>query len=239
MRLFALLAVLSLASTAARAADVVDDKIALYRQAAATQQALESGADNPALLRQLAITYGRLALYDKALSACVQLVALEPHEAANRYDLGWSYHRLKRYEEAAASYREALGLDPGLESASYNLALALIEKADYAGAYEVGIAGIARHPDSPKLHLATADALKRAGKLPAAREFARKAATLYPDYFDAAYALTAIAVQAGDTAEALLEFGKALAIDPRAREYAAEDDDLKDFVRSDAVKGLK
>lgn len=217
-------------------ADAFDANLDLYRKAARYQEKLAATPGDTATLRDLALVYGRLKLYDKALSCCVELVRLEPENARYVYDLGWAYHKMGRLEEASARYRAALELDPALESAAYNLSLARAAAADFAGAYEVAVAALPRHPDSPKLHLAGADAKLRGGDPAAARPLAERALALHPASYDARYLLLALAVKEGRTEEARLHYRAALEANPGARDEMLKDDDLRAFVREAGEK---
>lgn len=75
------------------------------------QQAAELIALGPELLLNLADSLGKTGRYPEMASTLSQLVRIDPSAVAHER-LGSALFKLKRYDEALASFREATGVDP-------------------------------------------------------------------------------------------------------------------------------
>ena len=83
-------------------------------------------ADVPALLRTAQDALGRND-FATAADALKQVVEAQPTLTAAWFNLAYAYTGLHKQEEAVASYRKALDLDPNLFEARLNLGILLIQ----------------------------------------------------------------------------------------------------------------
>ena len=81
-----------------------------------------------------------------------QAPALDREAAYRANNVGISFLEQFDYDKAAASFRQALQIDAGLDIARLNLALALFYGNDGDGALREAGAAAARMPDSPQVH---------------------------------------------------------------------------------------
>ena len=63
-------------------------------------------------------------------------MALKPGNAETNNNLGTVYFRTKRYQEAAAAFKEAVRIKPDYSEAHFNLALAYVALKDKKGALD-------------------------------------------------------------------------------------------------------
>ena len=74
--------------------------------------------------------------FASAADALKQAVEAQPAFTAAWFNLGYAYTALHKYEEAIASYRKALELEPNLFEARLNLGILLIQRDNPQGALE-------------------------------------------------------------------------------------------------------
>jgi predicted O-linked N-acetylglucosamine transferase (SPINDLY family) len=127
---------------------------------------------------------------------------------------GIALHRLQRYQEAVASFDQAILLDPSHANAYGNRGNALIELRQYQRALESYDHVIRLAPDYAPAHNARATALHGLRQYPAAVESWDKAILLKPDYADA-HANRGIALfEIAQYKQALESFENALRLKP-------------------------
>ncbi len=101
----------------------------------------------------LGIAYAENGELDKALATLKELVAAQPDSADAHFNLGLVYARTgqPRDEEGAVTeFREALRLDPGMDSARIALGRALVSRHDYSDAVPVLLEFTRRQPKDPQ-----------------------------------------------------------------------------------------
>ncbi|HYV13636.1 MAG TPA: HEAT repeat domain-containing protein [Pyrinomonadaceae bacterium] len=87
------------------------------------EQALELGFDNASLRIGFAQVYGSLGQNEKALKAAEKAVEYEPGNANAHAGLGWFAYKTGDYSKSIEESRIALGLNPSLAMARFNLGL--------------------------------------------------------------------------------------------------------------------
>ena len=116
----------------------------------------------------------------------------------------------QKFEEAAAAYGEAIGLDPA--NWAYRLNLGLAHKK--AGQTEAALADFRKavelNPESYSANKETGESLAKADQFAEAKPFYEKAAGLSPDDPDAHYNLGVCLVNVGESEAALPRFQKAV-----------------------------
>ncbi|CDH47125.1 tetratricopeptide repeat protein [Candidatus Contendibacter odensensis] len=146
-----------------------------YRAALDLQPTFTQAAVNLADLYRL---QGRDADGEKMLR---QALALEPQNAAAHHALGLLLIRQKRLPEALAALAEAARLDPANPRYSYVYAVALNSAGQGPKAIQELETLLQRHPNDRDSLLALVAFQRDAGHLDAARNYARRLATLEPD----------------------------------------------------------
>ena len=91
-------------------------------------------------------------------------------DARARYKEGFRHFVANHLDEAIASYREALALDPSLPIAWNGLAMALGKKGDLDGAIEAGKRLVLLEPDEPLGHTSLSIFYQGKGMIPEAEE---------------------------------------------------------------------
>jgi tetratricopeptide (TPR) repeat protein len=116
----------------------------------------------------------------------------------------------QKFDEAAAAYGEAIGLDPA--NWAYRLNLGLAHKK--AGRTEAALAefrkAVELNPESYSANKETGESLAKADQFAEAKPFYEKAAGLSPDDPDAHYNLGVCLVNVGESEAALPRFQKAV-----------------------------
>ncbi len=91
-------------------------------------------------------------------------------EARTIYREGFRHFVEERFDDAIASYRKALAVDPSLAIAWNGLAMALKSKGDYDGAIEAGLRLVALEPDEPLGHTSLSIFYQAKGMIPEAED---------------------------------------------------------------------
>jgi Flp pilus assembly protein TadD len=120
----------------------------------------------------------------------------------------------QKFAEAAASYTEAIGLDPSNWAFRFNLGLSLKKAGRSEEALAAFRQAVELNPESASANKETGEALAKAGQFAEARPFYEKAAALAPDDPDAQYNLGVCLVNIGEQEGALASFRKTVALKP-------------------------
>jgi tetratricopeptide (TPR) repeat protein/2-polyprenyl-3-methyl-5-hydroxy-6-metoxy-1,4-benzoquinol methylase len=129
-------------------------------------------------------------------------------------NLGLLFKQEGRLDEAVASLRRALQLQPDLVEVHYNLGLTLLEQGRLDEATTTLRRALALQPDAAELHRCLGDALEALGKLDEAAASYRRALAFQPDLVEAHGNLGNVLKQQGKLEEALLSYRQALALSP-------------------------
>ncbi|GEM_PF-3952030 len=199
----------STTSTSTASADLADDPSAL-----SVRFWIRLFLGVAAALALLFIVLGALAVYqglnDRAVTATKQAILL--------YEQGQRYYREGRYELAAASFQEALRLEPDLEAARKALEVAEAAAARPAQALSV--------PATPEEAWAKAVEAYNAGRFAEAAEAFEQVQEAFPSFRaeEVSTLLFQAHVQAGEAAEGQGDFEAAVRHFDRALALAPEDD---------------
>jgi len=191
--------------------------------APAAPPAAAASAPNP---RRKIVVYEQLlqarqSLADGDLAGAEQqaaaIVEHEPAMAEARIALGEVLLRERRFADAAAAFRTALGQHPGDPTLLSALATAELQAGRPDAALAALEPAIRDQPQEPRFHFLAGRAhLLRQEVADARREFA-EGLRLNPRSAAALVELAGVAVVEGDAAQAVTLAQRALAIDPRAR----------------------
>jgi Tfp pilus assembly protein PilF len=120
----------------------------------------------------------------------------------------------QKYTEAAASYTQAIGLDPSNWAYRLNLGLALKKEGKTEEALAAFRKSVELNPESYSANKEAGEALAKAGQFAEAKPFYEKAAALSPDDPDAQYNLGVCLVNLGESESALPLFQKTAELKP-------------------------
>lgn len=151
---------------------------------------------------------------DPELPALRALVKTQPRNAQAHAALGVVLQRNGLLDEALASQRRALALDPSLTGLYPLMAPVLRALGRHAEAIEAYRAALLAAPDNPALHHGLSDSLLASGDAPAALASARTACTLVPDNPDYHLGAAAVLHALGEHDAAADSFNAALALQP-------------------------
>jgi tetratricopeptide (TPR) repeat protein len=141
--------------------------------------------------------------------------------------MGVIHHDRGRFEEAQASFEEALGINPNYTEAALNLAVTYNDLGRYDEAKRIYQAALSRGAESPgqldpfvrgkiaNLHAEVAQAYADAGMAADAMHELRKAILLCPTFSDLRVKLANLYRQTGDLDAARFELEEAIAARPR------------------------
>ncbi len=180
----------------------------------------------PAIRQQIEVAYaeaqtnpnsaeasGRLAMildayqqYESA-AVCYQRAHLLDRGAFRwLYYLGWTQSAEGKHEEAAATLREALRLNPEYLAAQLKLAEGLLADGNREPSRDLYEAILKKHPDSAAAHYGLGRVYATQGDLKAAAASYLKACELFPAYGAAHYALALAYRKLGETVKARQHF---------------------------------
>lgn len=143
----------------------------------------------------------------------VEAAAAKSYSAADRAFLsGNKLYAEQKYPEAAAAYREAIGLDPANWAYQLNLGLALKKAGQTEEAAAAFRKAVELNPESYSANKEAGETLAKAGDFAGAKPFYEKAAGLSPDDPDAQYNLGVCLVNLSESEAALPRFEKAVAL---------------------------
>jgi len=121
-------------------------------------------------------------------------------------------------EEALASYRHALSLDPSLAEAHHNLGTVLLETGHFEEALESCRRATAANPGYAYAHESAGDALMQLGRVEEAVVSYERALHIGSSRVVACHNLANALAQLGRTEEALAAYRRAIALDPNCAE---------------------
>jgi predicted TPR repeat methyltransferase len=142
------------------------------------------------------------------------LAATKLAQANEALQAGLSLHRSGELDEAIASYRRALSINPDLAQAHGNLGTALKQRGNLDEAISSYRQAVTINPKFAEVHFNLGNALKEQGKLDAAISSYRQAALLKPDFAQAHNNLGATLKEQGNLDEAVASYRQAVSIDP-------------------------
>jgi tetratricopeptide (TPR) repeat protein len=168
--------------------------------------------------------------YDAALVAFNKVLA-EGADAEVHFGRGVALRWLKRWEEAAAAYEEALRLRPDYAAAYFNRAFALEKLGRLEEAVAAYDRALALEPDNAKAHNNRGVALAGLGRLDEALRAYDAAVALDAGEARLYYNRACAYALAGAREPMLADLGRALKLEPRLAKAARADADFEAFVR--------
>lgn len=116
---------------------IIEDSRGNYQKALEFySRAAKYNEKDPAVFRNLAVTYKNMKKYTEALQYAQKAVELDPAFAANHLLVGNILYYMTRYSDAIDSYKKVLELDEKNASALYNIAQCYIQQGKDAQAIE-------------------------------------------------------------------------------------------------------
>ena len=106
--------------------------------------------------------------YQQAIPLYEQILARDPNLATAHYNLGYTYYRLGKLDEARQQLQRSIELDPNYAFAHVHLGLVDLREQNLPAAEAAIRKGIALAPDRPGCHLALSFVLEAEGNIPGA-----------------------------------------------------------------------
>jgi len=126
--------------------------------------------------------------------------------AAAHYNLGVTYGKLGRYQDAIEAFKQAIGIKPDLAEAHCGLGFAYGELGRYQDAIESCKQAIRIKPDYASAHYNLGNAYGKLGRYQDAIESFKQAIRIKPDYAEAHYNLGVAYRKIGNKGSALDEY---------------------------------
>lgn len=164
------------------------------------RQGVQANPDAPQLLMVLAERLMQAHDYPGALPLYARLNELVPHDTTTLLNYGYCLEHSHYLHEAAATYREALALNPDFMEAHVDLSGLLWRLADFDGALAHAQQALALAPEHPYAVRILGTALLQLGRLDEARQHLEHALRLKPDFAIAQIDLAMLQLLCGDTA---------------------------------------
>jgi len=161
-----------------------------------------------------AMTFSRNRVWADDLALDESMVQADPANAIARMNLGISYSKRGRAEEAEQELRESIRLDASNPRARYNLAVLLLGQGRLAEAAEANAAAVRLDPGFAKARSSLGVILARLGRLREAVRELEAAVNLDPDYAEGRNNLGTVYGQLGQHEKALAEFEAATRLRP-------------------------
>jgi tetratricopeptide (TPR) repeat protein len=145
---------------------------------------------SPEIRQELAVLYSQLGQPEEAVKELQAAVKLAPNEAESHFKLALAWNELGDSAKALAELEAAVKINPRHARAQYNLGLARNAAGDSTGAIEALLAAEAADPHDPAIPYARATIQAQLGRFDEARQAARRALELDPQFTDAAKLLS-------------------------------------------------
>lgn len=162
------------------------------------------------------LTHEQVGVWRSGLTLWQHTVAATRDNFIAENSLGFELAQQRRYDEAAALYREALRLAPNYLLARQNLGLTLANAGKFAEAFEQFEVALRAHPDDAVLHADFGLALANARRDSEAIGQFRESIRLLPGLAKAHVRLGNSLVRTGNLDEAIAHYEEALRIEPEA-----------------------
>ena len=165
---------------------------------------IAEGPDAAASAREFARGVGLFdaARYEEALEAFLRAAA-NPDDYETSFNVGVTYQKLGRHDEAAAAYRRALDVRPSYTKASVRLCSALVEAGRGWEAVEACGAAARARADDPDLYFDYGRAFAAVGLFDMAEDTFKKSIRFRPDFAAAHLELGLAQRQLGEYRDAL------------------------------------
>jgi len=186
----------------------IDKAIEIYKSL------LRTSSEEPTILFNLGIAYGRQNRLEEAENVYKQVLALKPSFVEAHNNLGEIYLRQNRLKEAEQEFLKAIGLAEDFALAYSNLAEVYTRKKDFLKAGECLEKALSLDPGLTSAHNIKGNILRQQGQLEEAVKEYRKALELDPNYEKALYNLGLCVSDLGRWTEARDYFLQAIRIYP-------------------------
>ena len=130
-------------------------------------------------LGEIAMEQGRAK---EALEHYQRVAELEPDFASSWTDVAYAHKKLGNFEDAEASFRRALALEPENEDFIWNLGELYLDNKRYVPAIQIFEDAVEKNPDSAELNMFLASAYLESGDARQAEIFLDKAERLDPEH---------------------------------------------------------
>lgn len=150
------------------------------------QKAVAWDPYSPGLRHELAIVLSQLGRPQEAVAQLEEAVRLAPRDAEFQFKLALAWNELGDSAKALAALETAVKLEPRHARAGYNLGLARNAAGNPAGAIQALIAAESAEPNDPRIPYARATIHAQLGQINEARQAARRALELNPNFTEAA-----------------------------------------------------
>jgi Flp pilus assembly protein TadD len=202
--------------------------VALAACGFATNRQLQYWKDSGALFaralavcpnNRIALASHGLFLYEQkrfpeAIRELQKDVGLFPQDPLGHAFLGDAFYSAGDRDAAAAEFRAALSLRPGMFTAAYGLATLLLEQNLPGEAAAQCAIALQYDPQDARLHCLMGKVLTRQGRLEEAQAQFAEALRLYPQFSDAHYRLAGLLSRQHKTVEAIEQYRLALRFQP-------------------------
>lgn len=94
-----------------------------------------------------AAVYGRLGLYEEAISDCNRALSIQPDHVNAYINRGLAYHKRGEHDKAISDFNEALRIDPDYAKTYNNRGLAYLKKGEFHNAIPDFKRALSIHPD--------------------------------------------------------------------------------------------
>jgi len=144
---------------------------------------------SPGIRHETAIVLSQLGRMQEALAELQEAVRLAPREAELHFKLALAWNELGESVKVLTELEEAVKLNPRHPRAGYNLGLARNAAGNPSGAIKALFTAETADPRDPRIPYARATIHVQLGQLNEARQAARRALELNPQFTDAALLL--------------------------------------------------
>ena len=141
---------------------------------------------SPEIRQELAVIYSRIGRPNDAVKELMGAVKLAPNEAEYHFKLALAWNEMGDSAKSLTELEAAVKLNPRHARAQYNLGLARFAAGDSAGAIAALLVAEAADPHDPAIPYARATIQAQLGQFQEARQAARRALELNPQFTDAA-----------------------------------------------------
>jgi tetratricopeptide (TPR) repeat protein len=170
------------------------------------------------LQMDLVMAYSQAGNNDPALELLRQMAKQRPQSPIPHSGLATLYTQQRRYQEAAAEFKEALRLRPDDDLACLSYVKVLILLAQFDTALPVLEEYRRRHSVEFESLYLTGVVDRELGNYAEAKQMLSQAARLNPNHYDVRYNLGVVLAQSGEPAAARAQLERALELDPTSRD---------------------
>jgi tetratricopeptide (TPR) repeat protein len=159
------------------------------------------------------LTIKQNSYWQESVTFFKRTLKYSPYSARIYNDLGFTYQRMDKMEDAVASYKKAIEVDAGYPRAYFNLGAIYFSKGNYSGAAPLykKLAEIAPNFD---VYYRLSSAYLNIGEKTEAFNAIKKAVELMPDNIDAYVKLGDVYASLGEKEKAISIYKKAMSINP-------------------------